>query len=273
YTIHFGFLWVGFYNPQFGDKVAKPITVIFCNFFFFAQTDLSKKLDEELSVGPFKFKLTDVDLIDTIQDALDLIPRALAAMGFFFLFAIIFLVLGFLGCLSILATDYKFQSLQPKLLLPTLSCLGTGWFLAGIGTLGLTAAAEKIKNAVNKDGAKFGLSANTSPALYFLIWATVIFATLAFVFMLWVWYNSRHITGTRSETDSDLDEQKHVARGQFTMQPTTGGRPDSYYSQQGDDQLPPPGSQMQEVDMGYDQQQGPGYQVGGGRVSKEYYQQ
>ena len=227
-----------------------------------AKTDLSKKLDEELNVGPFKFKLSDLGLVDAIQDVLDLIPRALAAMGFFFLFAILLMALGFLGSVGIVATDYTAQSVQPYLMMPTMVALGLGWFMAGIGTLGLTAAAEKIKNTVNKEGEKFGMSASTSGGLYFLIWATTVFATVAFAAAAFTWYSNRHPSGARSDTDSDLDEQKHVARGQYPIMqgsypPPSNVAPnrDSFYP---DDQMNANADQGQ-----WDQ----------GRASKEYYQQ
>ncbi|CAP67243.1 uncharacterized protein PODANS_1_22540 [Podospora anserina S mat+] len=279
YSIHIGAMCEGMYAPLFSDPAAEPNVEKCTKKFVVEQTDLSKSLDASLNVGPFKFKLSDVGLIDTIQDALDLIPRALAAMGFFFLTSVVFLALAFLGSTAALASAFvpALAARETALILPTLVCLGIGWFLAGIGTLGLTAAAEKIKNAVNEDGAKFGLSAATSPGLYFLIWAAAVLSTLGFATLAYAWYKSRHVSGDRSETDSDLDEQKHVARGQYPIMqgnypPSERG---SYYgAQDGQDQ-------MQQVDFG-GQPQGQmrqqddtylGQPVNDGRPSKEYYQQ
>ncbi|KAK0704262.1 hypothetical protein B0T21DRAFT_416602 [Apiosordaria backusii] len=276
YSIHIGAMCEGMYKPLFSDPSAEPNVEKCTKKFVVEQTDLSKSLDTSLGVGPFKFKLSDVGLIDTIQDALDLIPRALAAMGFFFLTSIIFLALAFLGSAAILAAAFvpALAAFETTLILPSLVCLGIGWFLAGIGALGLTAAAEKIKNAVNQDGAKFGLSAATSPGLYFLIWATAVLSTLGFATLAYAWYKSRHISGARSETDSDLDEQKHVARGQYPIMqgnypPSERG---SYYGGAQDDGQ----DQMQQVDFGAQQQQDDMYlppPVNDGRPSKEYYQQ
>jgi hypothetical protein len=191
YSVHIGVLCYGDYKPDFKDKDAKP-DVKECSPKFKAEkTDLSKTLDEELQVGPFKFKLSDLDLVDSIQDAFDLIPRALAAMSFFFLFAALALIVGFLITLAILALEYKMRGMQKFALLGGLGTLGLGWLLSLIGVVGLTIVAEKVKDAVNKNGDKFGMSAATSPGMYFLLWASLFFSTAAFAVLFFVWWRNR----------------------------------------------------------------------------------
>ncbi|KAK4160785.1 hypothetical protein QBC43DRAFT_359072 [Cladorrhinum sp. PSN259] len=260
YSVHIGNLCEGEYKPLFSDPKAE-VNVQKCTpKFSVAETDLSKKLDGELSVGPFKFKYSDIGIVDTLQDVLDLIPRLLAAMGFFFLFATLSIAAAFLGSAAIVASDFtgKAQGVQKILTLATLFFLSVGWIMGGIGTVGITFAAEKIKKEVNENGAKFGMSANTSGGLYFLMWTSSILAGIAVACMAYSYYASRHPSGARSGIDEGLDEQKNVARGQYPIMQGTdypapapvggaaGGR-ESYY----------PDEQTN----------------GDGRPSKEYYQQ
>ncbi|KAK3997414.1 hypothetical protein QBC44DRAFT_280385 [Cladorrhinum sp. PSN332] len=258
YSVHIGNLCEGEYTPLFSNPEAKVDVKKCTPKFSVARTNLSKSLDEELSVGPFKFRLSEIDIVDTIQDVLDLIPRLLAAMGFFFLFATIFLSFGFVGAVALFATDFKFNGVQKYLMLGTLGFSSIGWVMAGIGTVGITFAAEKIKKEVNEHGEKFGMSANTSGGLYFLMWSSSVLAGLAVATLAYAHYTNRHPSGARSGIDEGLDEQKNVARGQYPITQGTGYTPgagsrESYYP---DDQLNAGQGQWE-----------------AGRPSKEYYQQ
>ncbi|KAL2128889.1 hypothetical protein VTI74DRAFT_8499 [Chaetomium olivicolor] len=203
YSLHIGALCEGEYQPLFSDKDAKPEVAKCTPKFKAAQTDLSKKLDEELQVGPFKFKLSDLGLVEGIQKAFDLLPRALAAMGFFFLFAVLAIAAGFLFSIVTLALDFFMQKFQKFALLGALGFTGFGWFTSLIGVVGVTVVAEKVKGAVNKEGNKFGMSAATSPGLYFLLWASLVFSTFALALLALVWWRMRSGKG--------LTDRKHYA--------------------------------------------------------------
>lgn len=199
YSLHIGNLCEGDYKPLFSDKDAKP-DVDSCSPKFSAQKmNLSSALNDELQVGPFKFNFADLDLASDITDAINLIPRALAAMGFFFLFATLGVVAGFVFSLLALATEYFMQGLKKIALLGALGTMFFGWFTSLIGVVGVTIVAEKIKNVVNKDGAKFGMSAETSPALYFLLWASLLFTTLAFAALAFDFVRTRNGRGGRGD--------------------------------------------------------------------------
>ncbi|KAK4235284.1 SUR7/PalI family-domain-containing protein [Achaetomium macrosporum] len=187
YSLHIGALCEGDYKPLFSDPEAEPDVQECTPKFRVQKTDLSKKLDEELQVGPFKFKLSDLDLVEAIQKAFDLIPRALAAMGVFFLLATVSITGGFLLSLVVFVTTFAMQGLQKLALLAALTLTGFGWFLSLIGVIGITVVAEKVKNAVNEHGDKFGMSAATSAGLYFLIWASLVFSTLALAMLVVLW--------------------------------------------------------------------------------------
>ncbi|KAK3307513.1 uncharacterized protein B0T15DRAFT_180966 [Chaetomium strumarium] len=187
YSLHIGALCEGDYDPLFSDPKAEP-DVDKCSPKFRAnKTDLSKKLDEELQVGPFKFKLSDLDLVEAIQKAFDLIPRALAAMGVFFLLATLATLAGFLLSLVVFATTFAMRGAQKVAVLGALALTGLGWFLLLIGVVGITVVAEKVKKAVNEHGDKFGMSAGTSAGLYFLIWASLVFSTFALATLVFLW--------------------------------------------------------------------------------------
>ncbi|KAK4157341.1 hypothetical protein C8A00DRAFT_11816, partial [Chaetomidium leptoderma] len=191
YSVHIGTLCEGDYKPLFSDKDAKPNVQKCSPKFHSEKSDLSKKLDEELNVGPFKFKLSDLDLVDDIQKAFDMIPGALAVMAFFFLFAVLALLAGFLCSVAVLGCEYKMQKLQKFALLGALGSMALGWLPSVIGVLGITAAAESIKKTVNKHGDKFGMSAATSPGLYVLLWGSLLFSTLAMGLLGFVFWRSR----------------------------------------------------------------------------------
>ena len=227
YSVHIGSLCQGNFKPLFSDKDAKPDVESCSPKFKTAKTDLSKALDDELQVGPFKFKLSDLDLVEGIQKAFDLIPRALAAMAFFFLFAIIALVLGLILSVLAVAFEYKMQKLQKFALLGSLGAMGFGWFTLLIGVLGLTIVAEKIKKSVNEHGTTFGMTASTSAGLYFLLWASLLLSTAAVAMLGFVWFRTRGGKGmggqyAEKNRSSSSDGSGVDAHGFAPMQ-TTGG--------------------------------------------------
>jgi len=221
YSVHIGVLCEGEYDPLFSDKDAKPNVQKCSRKFNTEKTDLSKKLDEELQVGPFKFKLSDLDLVEAIQQAFDLIPRALAAMAFFFLFAILALVAGLVLSVLKVAFEHK-QNLKKFALLGSMGFMGFGWFTSIIGVIGVTVVAEKVKKAINEHGDKFGMSAATSPGLYFLLWASLLFSTVAFALLCFVWWRDRNGNGMAArgeKTESSMEDSHGFAR-----MPTSGGQ-------------------------------------------------
>ena len=228
YSVHIGALCEGNYDPLFSDPKAKPKVQKCSRKFHAEQTDLSKKLDDELQVGPFKFKLSDLDLVEGIQKAFDLIPRALAAMAYFFLFAVLGLVLGMLLAAGRVVCEYVMQRMQKVVLLAAMGSMGFGWAASLIGAIGVTAVAEKVKKEVNKNGDKFGMSAATSPALYFLLWGSLVFSTVALALLVFVWLKTRGGRGmgmggvgqyAKNRSESSGMEDSHG----FARMPTSGG--------------------------------------------------
>lgn len=226
YSVHIGVLCEGEYDPLFSDKDAKPNVQKCSRKFNTEKTDLSKKLDEELQVGPFKFKLSDLDLVEAIQNAFDLIPRALAAMAFFFLFAILALVTGLVLSVLTVAFEYKLR-MKNFALLGSMGFMGFGWFTSFIGVIGVTVVAEKVKKAVNEHGDKFGMSASTSPGLYFLLWASLLFSTVAFALLCLAWWRNRSGNGMVAQDQYAKENQSESSMEDshgFSRMPTSGGQ-------------------------------------------------
>ncbi|KAK4130219.1 hypothetical protein BT67DRAFT_348194, partial [Trichocladium antarcticum] len=200
YSVHIGVLCAGDYTPDFAAPDARPDIAACSPKFAAGQTDLAKKLDDEMQVGPFKFRLSDLDLVEGIQTAFDLIPRALVAMSYFFLVAAVALVAGFLTALAVLVLGLGFRpqlhGVQQMALLGGVGAVGLGWFLSLVGVVGLTVVAEKVKRAVNKDGGRFGMSAATSPAMYFLLWASLVCSTATLAALVFVWLRGRSADGS-----------------------------------------------------------------------------
>ncbi|KAK4034577.1 hypothetical protein C8A01DRAFT_18650 [Parachaetomium inaequale] len=199
YSVHIGVLCEGEYDKTFNKEGAKPIVQECSKKFYTGQTDLSKKLDQELGIGPVK--LSDIKLVQEIQDAFDKIPKYIAAMAYFFLIGVLALFAGFLCAAAVLAFEFK-ERLDGKekiALFAAMGCLGFGWFITVIGAAVTTGVAETIKNVVNEHGGKYGVSANTSPALWFLLWGSVVFTTAALGLLVCLWLRTRNGKGMEEQ--------------------------------------------------------------------------
>jgi hypothetical protein len=225
YSVHIGSLCYGEYEPLFSDKDAKPKVEKCTKKFYTGQTDLSKKLDEELGVGPFKFRLSDLDLVEDIQSGFDKIPKVVASMAFFFLFAVLALLGGFLCCVGVLGFEYMMHRMQKFALFGAVGCLGLGWFATFIGAAVITGVAEGIKKAVNKHASKFGMSAATSPGFYFLVWGSVLFSAISLGMLVYVFLRARkgqEQYAEKNESTSSMEDSHGFA--QMPTEGSGGGR-------------------------------------------------
>lgn len=227
YSVHIGALCYGEYEPLFSEKGAKPDVEKCSKKFYTGETDLSKKLDEELKVGPFKFSLGDLELVEDIKSGFDKIPKVVASMAFFFLFAVLALLAGFLCCVGVLGFEYMMHGMQKFALFGAVGCLGLGWFASFIGAAVITGVAEGIKKAVNKHAKKFGMSAATSPGLYFLVWGSVIFSAISLGLLVFVFLRARK--GQRMGAGQEQYAEKNQSTSSmedshgFARMPTEGG--------------------------------------------------
>ncbi|KXX82098.1 hypothetical protein MMYC01_201526 [Madurella mycetomatis] len=232
YSLHIGVLCSGRYDPHFNEAGAKPDIRECTQKFNTGQTDLSRKLDEELGAGPFQLGLSELRLSTRLREALDLLPRVLTAMTFFYFLAVLALAAGFLFSAATLVFEYALHDMQGLALLGSLGFTGFGWFVSATGAIGITAVAEQVKNVVNEEGATFGMSAATSPELYFLLWASLVLATAALAMLFLVWFRMQDDTDAAYvepvDAEKDIWDDAADPHG-FYPEPVEGSpRPNSF---------------------------------------------
>jgi len=221
YSVHIGVLCEG--NSTKSVQNCSPKFVA-------EKTDISKSLDSEMQVGPVKYKLSDIGLVHEIQESFDKISKAVARVAYPFLIIVIILATGFLCTIAVLVFEYVLHSMQKFALFAALGSLGLGSFALFICAAVTTGIAEVAKKEVNKHGGKFGISAGTSPALYFLLWGSVAFSAAALGMLAFLFVKTRNGAGMggghrgqeqyaeKNMSDSSMEDSHGFAR-----MPTEGG--------------------------------------------------
>jgi hypothetical protein len=231
YSVHFGALCEGEYDKTFNKEGAKPVVQKCTPKFSTNETDLSKTLDLELGDGPVS--LAKIDLVQDIKNAFDLIPRILATVAYLFLFIVLVLCSGFLWIVAMVVCDFKeYHNPRRIALFAAIGCIGLGWFLTLIGAAVTTGVAEEIKKAVNKHGEPFGVSANTSPALWFLLWGAVVCSTVTLSLLIVSWLKMRR-DGGLGGVGSQGNAEKNKSTASNEGQQPGGGYYDATVTPQG----------------------------------------
>ncbi|KAL2196842.1 actin cortical patch SUR7/pH-response regulator pali [Corynascus similis CBS 632.67] len=220
YSVHIGALCEGDFKSS--DDSNRDPEVDDCTPKFDAEeTDLSKLLNSELKDG---LKLSDLGIVGEIQDKINMIPEVLAKMAYPFLIIVLLLAAGFLFAVAVLVFEYVLTSIQVIALYGGLGCLGLGSFCSLIAAMAATITAEKIKNKVNEKGEAIGLSSNTSPAFYFLLWGSLICSCIALGLLICLWIVERKVKRAAQEKNgSDSSMSGTDNHGYVDMQ-THGGR-------------------------------------------------
>ncbi|KAL2167019.1 hypothetical protein VTG60DRAFT_1855 [Thermothelomyces hinnuleus] len=136
-----------------------------------------------------------------IEGKINEIPNKIAVTAYPFLVIVLFLALAFLFAIGVacLEGDSKLRntlqeiSLWGAIICVSLSSLG----LFVCATL-ITAVAEQIKNKINKFN-NVGIFAGTSPALYALLWASLVFTWVSLGLLIYLWILAHK--GTRTSKD------------------------------------------------------------------------
>ncbi|KAL2256551.1 hypothetical protein VTK26DRAFT_1495 [Humicola hyalothermophila] len=232
YSLHIGVLCEGSWKPSFNSSNAKADVQSCSTKFAVSQLKLLEKISNAINKGPLDVTLSAIGLDDAINAALKLIPTALAAMSIFYLVALVALLLGFLvtAATAVLESGVTPGSgsefVQKALLNCSLGLLGLGWLLSFIGAVSVTAIGHQIRDAVNEHADKFGMSASTPPGMYFLLWLSLLFATVAIAVLALVKFVNERLDGLHKRGQNFAKDARSVSsvdnRG-FYQEPVAGG--------------------------------------------------
>lgn len=159
--------------------------------------NLTALLDHELSVGPIKLNLADIQWPDSVQDSIDTLNSALLA-----LFIIFVLGAGFSG-LSALATVFALWKPElRRVILVNFTLASLGFFSILIGSALAAIAANKGAAKINEKGGKIGLTAERGTKFSIISWIATVF--MAVVTLFWV----GKFFASRREARKELTEEK-----------------------------------------------------------------
>ncbi|AEO60658.1 hypothetical protein MYCTH_2112701 [Thermothelomyces thermophilus ATCC 42464] len=185
YSVHIGALCEGDIEDE------KPKVKTCTRKFHAGSTEISN------SVEPLK----KIPGAEDIGEKISEIPNKIARTAYPFLVIVLLLALAFLFAIGVacLEGDSKLQnilqeiSLWGAIICVTLSSLG----LFVCATL-ITAVAEEIKDKINKFN-NVGIFAGTSPALYALMWVSLVFTWISLGMLIYLWILAHK--GTRTSKD------------------------------------------------------------------------
>ncbi|TEA12961.1 SUR7 family protein pun1 [Colletotrichum sidae] len=141
--------------------------------------NLTKMLDQELSIGPMQISLADLEWPDSLEDALDKVNKALLAIFVLYVLGIAFSGLAILGSLAAFFLGFK------KLMTVTNFVFA---FLAALvlfaGSLVTTIGAKEGAKQINDLGDDVRISADVGQKFMIISW--VAFAVMAAAAVYWV---------------------------------------------------------------------------------------
>ncbi|KAH0433235.1 SUR7 protein [Colletotrichum camelliae] len=141
--------------------------------------NLTKMLDQELSVGPLRLSLADLDWPDTIEDALDKVNKALLAI-----FVLYVLGIGFSGLAILGSFAAFFLGPAKRVTIPNFTFAILAAIVLFAGSLVTTIGAKKGAEQLNDVGEDVGLSAEAGQNFMIISW--VAFAVMAASAVYWV---------------------------------------------------------------------------------------
>ncbi|KAL0933171.1 sur7 protein [Colletotrichum truncatum] len=141
--------------------------------------NLTKMLDQELSVGPLRLSLADLDWPDSIEDTMDKVNKALLAIFVLYVLGIGFSGLAILGSLASFFLGFKKRMTITNFVFAFLAAL-----VLFAGSLVTTIGAREGVKQINDVGENIGLSAETGQKFMIISW--VAFAVMAAAAVYWV---------------------------------------------------------------------------------------
>ncbi|KAF9870341.1 SUR7 protein [Colletotrichum karsti] len=141
--------------------------------------NLTKMLDQELSVGPLRLSLADLDWPETIEDALDKVNKALLSIFVLYVLGIGFSGLAILGSLAAIFLGFSKGVTIVNFVFAILAAI-----VLFAGSLVTTIGAREGAKQINDLGDDIGLSANVGTKFMIISW--VAFAVMAAAAVYWV---------------------------------------------------------------------------------------
>lgn len=160
-------------------------------------------LDQELSVGPLRLSLADLDWPDTIEDALDKVNKALLAIFILYVLGIGFSGLAILGSLAAIFLSSSKGVTIVNFIFAILAAV-----VLFAGSLVTTIGAREGTKQINDLGDDIGLSADVGTKFMIISW--VAFAVMAAAAVYWV----TQCCVTRRTTKRVYTEKRHK-KGSF----------------------------------------------------------
>ncbi|TDZ47212.1 SUR7 family protein pun1 [Colletotrichum trifolii] len=141
--------------------------------------NLTKMLDQELSVGPMQISLADLEWPDSLEDALDKVNKALLAIFVLYVLGIAFSGLAILGSLAAFFLGFKKRMTVTNFVFAFLAAL-----VLFAGSLVTTIGAKEGAKQINDLGDDVRISADVGQKFMIISW--VAFAVMAAAAVYWV---------------------------------------------------------------------------------------
>ncbi|KDN66544.1 putative SUR7 protein [Colletotrichum sublineola] len=166
--------------------------------------NLTKMLDQELSVGPLRLSLADLNWPDTIEETMDKVNKALLAIWVLYVLGIAFSGLAILGSLAAFFLGFKKRMTLTNFLFAILSAL-----VLFAGSLVTTIGAKEGAKQITDVGEEIGISAEAGQKFMIISW--VAFATMFAAAIYWI---TQFCLERRSTRRRGFTEKRHQ-KGSF----------------------------------------------------------
>ncbi|OLN97595.1 SUR7 family protein pun1-like protein 1 [Colletotrichum chlorophyti] len=143
------------------------------------QVNLTRMLDQELSVGPLRLSLADLNWPDSIEDTMDMVNKFLLAVWVLYVLGIAFSGLAILGSLAAFFLGFKRRMTVSNFILTLLAAI-----VLFAGSLITTIGANKGAKEISDIGDDIGISATAGRKFMIISW--VAFAVMVVAAIYWV---------------------------------------------------------------------------------------
>ncbi|KAK6224642.1 SUR7 protein [Colletotrichum tabaci] len=167
--------------------------------------NLTRMLDQELSIGPLRLSLADLNWPDTIEDTLDKVNKFLLAIWVLYVLGIAFSGLAVLGSLAAFFLGFKKRTTVTNFVFAILAAL-----VLFAGSLITTIGAKEGAKQITDIGEDIGISAKAGQKFMIISW--VAFAVMFAAAVYWV---TQFCVERRSTRRRGFSEKRRHQKGSF----------------------------------------------------------